>query len=208
VYHTPTPAPTPAPLTNNDLCENALPLESFQTGSTALATVDNVGTCGFNNDNTAAGVWYTVSGISGPITVDTCSSSSNFDTKISVFQGSCRRIACVDGNDDDNSNCSLDGVVNSSRVTWTATALEQYFVLVHGFVDATGEFGLNMITDGNCNSSNSGVGCCNTECEAAVCASDSFCCDVNWDSVCATAACGGGEVCSSFPGACSGGCVA
>ena len=46
------------------------------------------------------GVWYTVSGISGQITVDTCSSSSDFDTKISVFQGSCGVLTCVDGNDD------------------------------------------------------------------------------------------------------------
>ena len=63
-------------------------------------------------------------------TVDTCSSSSNFDTKISVFQGSCGVLTCVDGNDDDFS-CSLNGLYSS--VTWTATASEQYFVLVHGF---------------------------------------------------------------------------
>ena len=125
------------PLTN-DLCEGALPLESFQTGSTVSATIETVGFCG--TDNTAAGVWYTVSGISGPITVDTCSSFSNFDTKISVFQGSCGGLTCVDGNDDDFS-CSLNGL--HSSVTWTATASEQYFVLVHGFGIATGEFGLN-----------------------------------------------------------------
>ena len=133
------PLPTP-PSTDNDFCEGALPLESFQTGSTELATLDNVGTCGPNNDNTAPGVWYTVSGISGPITVDTCSSSSDFDTKISVFQGSCGVLTCVDGNDDDF-NCSLDGL--HSSVTWTASASEQYFVLVHGFAAGTGEFGLN-----------------------------------------------------------------
>ena len=127
---------TPTP--PNDLCENALPLESFQTGSTVSATIENLGFCG--TDNTAAGVWYTVSGISGQITVDTCSSSSDFDTKISVFQGSCGVLTCVDGNDDAIS-CSLNGL--HSSVTWTATASVQYFVLVHGFGSVTGEFGLN-----------------------------------------------------------------
>ena len=137
----PSPPPTPAPAptsTNNDLCENAFPLNSFQTGSTVSATVDNVGFCG--TDITAPGVWYTVSGITGPITVDTCN-ASDFDTKISVFQGSCGGLTCVDGNDDDSS-CSLNGF--HSSVTWTATASEQYFVLVHGFDSETGEFGLNM----------------------------------------------------------------
>jgi len=93
----------------NDLCENASLLNSFQTGFTVSATLDNVGTCG--TPNTAAGVWYSVSGISGQITVDTCSPFSNFDTKISVFQGSCGILTCVDGNDDENSGCSLNGLL-------------------------------------------------------------------------------------------------
>jgi len=95
----------------NDLCENASPLNSFQTGFTVSATLDNVGTCG--TPNTAAGVWYSVSGISGQISVDTCSPFSNFDTKISVFQGSCGILTCVDGNDDENSGCSLNGLFSS-----------------------------------------------------------------------------------------------
>ena len=198
---------TPPPSSTNDLCENALPLSSFQMGSTLEATFDDVGFCG--TSNFAPGVWYTVSGISGEITVDTCSSSSNYDTKISVFQGSCGGLICVDGNDDD-SNCSINSL--HSSVTWTATESEQYFILVHGFDSATGEFGLNAAfppeppTAGNCNAPNSGTGCCNTECEAAICALDPFCCDTNWDSICADAACGLGAICSGFPGACSDSC--
>jgi len=125
------------PSSNNDLCVNALPLQSFQTGSTVSATVDNVGFCG--TSNTAPGVWYTVTGISGPITVDTCN-ASDFDTKVSVFQGSCGGLTCVGGNDDDLS-CNFNGL--HSSVTWTASASQQYFVLVHGFSSNTGVFGLN-----------------------------------------------------------------
>ena len=135
-----------APSSNNDLCVNALALQSFQTGSTVSATVDNVGHCG-SSYNTAPGVWYTVTGISGPITVDTCN-ASDFDTQISVFQGSCGGLTCVDGNDDDSS-CNFNGL--HSSVTWTATASQQYFVLVHGFGSNTGVFGLNAAFPSNPN---------------------------------------------------------
>ena len=40
----------------------------------------------------------------------------------------------------------------------------------------------------NCCVANGGVGCDNPSCTAAVCAADSFCCDVAWDSICADAA--------------------
>ena len=168
-----------APSSNNDLCVNALALQSFQTGSTVSATVDNVGYCGTHN--TAAGVWYTVTGISGPITVDTCN-ASDFDTKISVFQGSCGGLTCVDGNDDDSS-CNFNGL--HSSVTWTATASETYYVLVHGFGSNTGEFGLNAafppVTNPNPNSCD---GYCNTQapggcyCDEACLGAGDCCSDV------------------------------
>jgi len=160
----------------NDLCVNALALQSFQRGSTVSATLDNVGTCGTGNDNTAPGVWYKVSGISGQATVDTCSSFTKFDTQVSVFRGSCGGLTCVNGNDDDSS-CSLGGSLRGfqSRVTWTATASKQYFVLVHGYSSANGEFGLNAalpITnpdpnscEGNCNGQAPGGCLCDDACD-------------------------------------------
>lgn len=44
-------------------------------------------------------------------------------------------------------------------------------------------------------------GCCNTECEEAVCDLDSFCCDVAWDGICVDSAV---EICSDV--SCSSGC--
>jgi len=51
----------------------------------------------------------------------------------------------------------------------------------------------------NCCTANGGIGCDDPECQAAVCAVDSFCCAVQWDSICAGEAqamcgdlCGGG----------------
>lgn len=49
----------------------------------------------------------------------------------------------------------------------------------------------------NCCQELPGVGCNDPDCQAMVCAADPFCCETQWDSICATA---GGEMC--------GGCVA
>ncbi len=40
----------------------------------------------------------------------------------------------------------------------------------------------------NCFSSHAGVGCDDAACEASICAIDSFCCNVAWDSICANEA--------------------
>lgn len=38
---------------------------------------------------------------------------------------------------------------------------------------------------GDCLVQHSGTGCENAACEAVVCAADSFCCEVDWDTICA-----------------------
>ena len=57
----------------------------------------------------------------------------------------------------------------------------------------------------NCCFDNGGLGCDDPTCEAAVCAADSFCCNVAWDQICAdeavnqfcVALCGGSNCCSA-----------
>ena len=119
----------------NDNCSGALPIACGATvsGTTTGATFDNVGTCG--TSNTAPGVWYSfTSPANGDATVSLCGSS--YDTKISVFSGSCASLTCVGGNDD---FCSLQ-----SQLTFSATAGTTYYVLVHGFSSATGAFSLSL----------------------------------------------------------------
>ncbi|MCB0571620.1 MAG: HYR domain-containing protein [Phaeodactylibacter sp.] len=119
----------------NDLCSNALPIACGATvnGTTAGATFDDAGTCGVSN--TAPGVWYYfTSPTSGSTTVSLCGSS--YDTKISVFSGSCGSLVCVGGNDD---FCSLQ-----SQLSFSATAGTTYYVLVHGFGSSNGAFSLNL----------------------------------------------------------------
>jgi hypothetical protein len=77
---------------DNDLCENAEPLdvgpggEVTVMGDTLAATFDGVPTCG--TSNTAPGVWYSVIGNGNTMTATTCN-QADFDTKISIFCGDC-----------------------------------------------------------------------------------------------------------------------
>jgi Abnormal spindle-like microcephaly-assoc'd, ASPM-SPD-2-Hydin len=121
---------TPPP---NDLCDNAILIGcgASVNGTTVLATFDNVGTCG--TSNTAPGVWYKTIGTGSPITVSTCTAAS-YDTKLSVFSGTCAAKVCVGGNDD---FCSL-----RSQVTFNSVAGTTYYILVHGFGTAVGTFTL------------------------------------------------------------------
>ncbi len=124
-----------SPPSGNDVCGGALPIVCGQTasGTTVGTTFDNVGTCG--TSNTAPGVWYTTVGNGDLYSASTCTGTT-YDTKISVFEGVCGNLLCVDGNDDD---CGLQ-----STVDWQSTPGTQYFILVHGFGTSTGTFDLSL----------------------------------------------------------------
>ncbi|MBW2939095.1 HYR domain-containing protein, partial [Aureisphaera sp. CAU 1614] len=124
----------------NDLCLNADPITCGQTvsGDTTMATFDGAPFC--DTSNTAPGVWYTFTGIEGITNLSTCNQAS-YDTKISVYSGTCGTLVCEAGQDDNfgagclNFTTSLD-VCTQAGVT--------YYVLVHGFASATGTFDLTM----------------------------------------------------------------
>ena len=120
----------------NDNCANAIALGCGQTlsGSTAGATNDGVGFCG--TSNTAPGVWYTIVGTGSQITLSTCNQAS-YDTKISVFSGSCGSLSCV-GGQDDATGCS--GF--TTEFDFNSTAGTTYYVLIHGFGSGSGSFNL------------------------------------------------------------------
>jgi subtilisin-like proprotein convertase family protein len=188
----PNPCPQPPP---NDLCDDAIAVAapSVTPGSTELATIDAAFQfCG--TGITSPGVWYEVTGTGNTMTVDTCSGTA-FDSKISVYCPNCTEPTCVGGNDD---SCGLQ-----SSVSWCSEAGETYLILVHGFGGQTGPFDLTVTDSGVacaepvacqrcpgngdcCDPAGNGSPSCNDEeCCNLVCACDSFCCDVEWDSNCA-----------------------
>jgi hypothetical protein len=92
----------------------------------------------------APGVWYVVQGTGFTMEVNTCHASSNYDTKLNVYSGSCDALVCVGGNDD--AACPFNNLF--SRVTWPSVAGANYYILVQGFGGQVGNFGLNVLCQG------------------------------------------------------------
>jgi len=129
----------------NDLCTDAITVTHGNTyaGTTINSTFDNVGFCG--TALTAGGVWYVftdISGGPGMLNLSTCN-DANYDTKISVYANNCSNLICVGGSDD-AAGCAgftTDLTVNTS-------ANSTYYILVHGFGTATGNFNLTVTFTG------------------------------------------------------------
>lgn len=126
-------------------------LEGTTTGSIFTAAP----ACGSAYVNTV-GVWYTFTGTGQEVTLGTCGTAT-YDTKISVFSGSCTGLTCVAGNDD-GPNCP--GV--TSLTTFLGEVGVDYLVLVHGYDGATGDFTLVMACGAPC-----APGLSNDDCDAA-----------------------------------------
>jgi hypothetical protein len=124
----------------NDLVCNA---QSVSCGSTTPGTTNgatNVGTgeadfCGTNQ--TQPGVWYSIVGNDQTIRAELCGTA--WDSKISVYSGSCGALTCIAGNDDDGPGCS--GL--SASVEWPSVTGETYYIKVHGY-SSNSDFDLIM----------------------------------------------------------------
>lgn len=130
---------TPPP---NDVCANATPIAcangvvyGFNSGAT---NVGNPSSCGTAPGSAA--VWYTFAGTGEFVTLSTCD-SSNYNTKLNVYRGSCGNFTCITGNDN-NSACT--GATNSSEVKFQSVLDSTYYILVSGLGTASGNFGLSI----------------------------------------------------------------
>lgn len=124
----------------NDECENALPIACGETitGTTANATFDaSAPACG-GVEITAPGVWYEFTDNSGLITDYTISlcNGTDYDSKLTVYSGTCGALICETANDD---ACGLQ-----SEVSFQSDGNTTYYILVHGYLSATGNFTLNV----------------------------------------------------------------
>ena len=129
----------PAP-PSNDLCSGAILLAcpSTVTGTTVYATNDLVADqCGAGTGTqTAPGLSYKFTGNNSLVTASLCASS--YDTRITIFKGTCSSLVCVSGNDD-YAPCGL-----ASQTSFNAYTGADYFILVHGFSTASGSFLLTL----------------------------------------------------------------
>jgi len=125
----------------NDDCAGAEPISCGQSisGSTSAATPDYASFCG--TSNTAPGVWYTFPGDGNCVTLSTCNAGTSYDTKLTVYEGTCGTLTCVAGNDDD---FSCGNSIFNSTVDIKTNIGSEYYVLVHGWSANTGDFELSM----------------------------------------------------------------
>ena len=106
----------------NDQCLGAISIAtdgSEVISSTVDATVDSNLTSLCGTSITAPSLWYSVEVENAArLIASTCSFNTDFDTKLSVFSGSCGSLRCIAGNDDHS--CALFSDLNS-EVEWDAT---------------------------------------------------------------------------------------
>ncbi len=121
----------------NDNCSDAILLSCGDTlmGSTIGATTDPFYTCTFGWGH-RQGVWYTVTGTGGYVTLSTCS-MADFDTKIDIYVGNCSGMSCVAGNDDYTACIDY-----TSQVSFPSDSGTEYYVFVHGYGSAEGDFSI------------------------------------------------------------------
>jgi hypothetical protein len=190
------------PPPENDLCEDAIPINDGGTGYSNIGTAtDGINPIapqceeGFgliiNSD-----IWYEyTSTCSGTVTVSTCNNAS-YDSRFAMYEG-CG--SCPPTNDtlvgcnDDGDGCGL-----SSEMTAFVTQGTCYLIRAGGFGGAQGTGTITITCDavneaclgstGDCLTGHMGVGCNDAECCDTVCDIDSFCCDFQWDSNCAAVA--------------------
>jgi hypothetical protein len=126
----------------NDMCANATPITCAASpsgsGSTIGATVDVVPACG--TSVTAPGVWYKFDAdvLEMFYNVSTCGKAS-FDTKLSVYVGSCGELVCI-GSNDNAVGCSG----GSSSLTFRPVWGKEHYLLVHGAGTQTGTYQLTL----------------------------------------------------------------
>jgi hypothetical protein len=125
-------------------CNTAMPINCGQTvfGSTIGVTNDNassgVTTCG-TTVGTAGQFWYVYSSpanLFSEVTINT-EGSTDFDTQIHVYTGSCGNFSCVGGDDD-------SGTGNLSSLIFTAQPNTSYYIRVGGYAALAGNFQLSI----------------------------------------------------------------
>jgi hypothetical protein len=139
---------------NNDFCSNATTITTpYSSGlvSTIGSTSDvptSTSSCATQSNN----VWYKITGTDKNLIASTCNNSTNFDTEIRVYTGTCGSLNTmveVDCNDDE-ATCAYSTV--QSVVTWCATSGVDYYISVGYFssTGGTGNFILSVTENGVC----------------------------------------------------------
>ncbi|MCA9251352.1 MAG: hypothetical protein KDA54_09480 [Phycisphaerales bacterium] len=124
----------------NDDCANAIPVPvGISTGSITYATIDGPGGCG---TDPGRDVWFTYTndtGVDVSAVMYTCSSFTDFDTVLTIYDGSCggAQIACSD----DSSSCGANNA-QKSAIAWTVPCGATHLIQLSSKFDLPGDFSI------------------------------------------------------------------
>ena len=141
----------------NDACANATNISSLPYSSGVLSTsgaVSDVPTSTSGCSTFGSNVWYKVVGNNTQLTASTCNASTNFDTELRVYTGSCgalNNMVEVVCNDDDAA-CAVSTL--RSTATWCAYSGVTYYITA-GYFSSTATYGnyvLSITSGATCSS--------------------------------------------------------
>lgn len=105
--------------------------------STALGVVADVPGCGSLSESSAKGMWYYVVGNGSGMQASTCDTDTGFVAQVTVYQGDCLNLTCINGGDQ---NCG-----DQSAVAWYGEVGVPYYILVQGIDESReGDFTLKL----------------------------------------------------------------
>jgi hypothetical protein len=138
----------PTPL--NSICSDAILMSCTDTqfGNTICATESTIPDAFNGGMVTRKGLWYKYTGDGSTINATACNTQTNFDTKITIFDGSCGTLNPVAFDDNGCGNLSSVAVLATTPGT-------QYYIFIYGNNGAVGDFGLS-------------IGCANSPCPSSV----------------------------------------
>jgi hypothetical protein len=193
----------------NDLCANATvaieganPFDNTFAG-TEVATA----TCGFNGAPFTKDVWFSFTATqTGDYNLETCSGLAPFDTGIEAYDNCPDLGGLLIGCNDDGTGCAAF----ASSLNVPMVAGNTYIIRVGGWNGAIGatDLVITFVGDapscgdaalGSCCEAQTVPFCNDAACCTQICAADAFCCDTQWDQVCANAAIAGCTNCQVAP---------
>ena len=143
----------------NDECSLAEPIACSQviTATTVCADTTESQYCDqfFEGQYFHGGLWYSIVGTGDTLRATLCFENTDYDTYLSVYEGSCDNLNCVAGNDDQGDAdaqiplCSVSYF--ASAVDWESEAGVEYLLHVSGsnaVTPAVGGFDFVLICDG------------------------------------------------------------
>ncbi|CAB9509106.1 expressed unknown protein [Seminavis robusta] len=127
----------------NDYCDQAIPLlpgGAEVTGTTINATVHTSSGCGVTKASPE--VFYAVTGNGESMSVTTCSSQTDFETGLAIWDPNICAGACNSGS---VSGCGNIFDTKGASITWDTTAGAQYTIVVFGRQEGTtGNFAIRV----------------------------------------------------------------